>query len=92
MFEAITQKNPVMIVGLGLTGMACARYCQRKQLPFLMLDTREKPPAALEFIETFGAEQLQLGGLDQTVISTAGLIVVSPGVDLNTPALMAAKL
>ncbi|MCO7223994.1 UDP-N-acetylmuramoyl-L-alanine--D-glutamate ligase [Pleionea sp. CnH1-48] len=91
MFEAITQKNPVMIVGLGLTGMACARYCQRKQLPFLMLDTREKPPAALEFIETFGAEQLKLGGLDQTVISTAGLIVVSPGVDLNTPALIAAK-
>ena len=31
-----------VVVGLGVTGLSCARHFRKKQLPFVLADTRER--------------------------------------------------
>ena len=36
------------MVGLGFTGLSCARYLYQRGLPFSVIDTRAQPPALNE--------------------------------------------
>lgn len=76
-----------MIIGLGITGLSCARYLRRKGLPFIMLDTREAPAAADAFREEFPDVQLICGALNAEQLKTAKELIVSPGVSIRSPAI-----
>ncbi len=85
----ITDKQRI-IIGLGQTGLSCARYFSRKGTPFAVCDTREAPAAAEAFRAEFPGVELRLGALDSDWLAQAQELVISPGVDKRHPAIQAA--
>ncbi len=78
------------VVGAGITGVSVARFLARQGQAFMLFDTRAEPPALKQLEREFGPA-LQLGELDVEQLLLAEEIIVSPGVPLSSPALMAAK-
>lgn len=69
-----------VIVGLGKTGLSCARYLSQKKIDFVVMDSRENPPEKENFQRLFPQMPLYLGKFPQTVIQAAEEVIVSPGV------------
>ena len=79
-----------VIVGLGKTGLSCARYLQRQGLPFVLMDTRAEPPGIDDIQREFPQAELSCGELDEAVLCRAYEILLSPGVAKDQPAIQAA--
>lgn len=77
--------NKHVIVGLGMTGLSCARYFQRMQIPFAAMDTRSSPPGIDAFRAEFPQTEVTVGKLDANKLAEAAALVMSPGVDLRLP-------
>ncbi|MEJ2529175.1 MAG: UDP-N-acetylmuramoyl-L-alanine--D-glutamate ligase [Gammaproteobacteria bacterium] len=79
-----------LIVGLGKTGLSCARYLAAQGVAVAVTDSREQPPG----LEALKAElpdlALFLGGFDPAVFAAAERLVVSPGVPVSEPLISAA--
>lgn len=73
----------IIVVGMGLTGLSCVRFLLTKGAKVIAMDSRSELTIRLEV-------PLFLGEFDTTKLSQADLIVLSPGVDLNTPAIQKA--
>lgn len=84
-----TDKKRV-VVGLGLTGMSCARYFARKQQSFSVVDSRVNPPGLQQFKAQFPDVAITLGAISDEDLSDADQLVVSPGVSLEEPAIASA--
>lgn len=74
-----------VIVGLGKTGLSCARYLQRQGSGFAVSDNRDLPPQLVPFKQEFPQARLAAGGFDESLILNAGQILLSPGVSLEEP-------
>jgi UDP-N-acetylmuramoylalanine--D-glutamate ligase len=83
--DLIANSDTPVVVGLGSTGLSCARYYQRCGIEFAVVDSRQQPPG----IEALRAECSQaeviLGELPRERVLNAGRLVVSPGVPLDQP-------
>ena len=79
-----------LVIGLGKTGMSCARYLRQQGCSVAVKDSREAPPGLAQARAELPDVALLLGGLDASAMSAADEIVVSPGVPLSEPALRAA--
>ncbi|MCE3238935.1 MAG: murD, partial [Gammaproteobacteria bacterium] len=79
------KKNLNIIIGLGITGLSCACHLAKKNIPFIMMDTRETPPQLAEFKKLFPDAPIVLGKLDDAVLDQADKIIISPGISLKTP-------
>jgi len=86
----ITTDKQRIIIGLGQTGLSCARYLHKRGLRFAVCDTREAPAAADGFRTEFPAVELHLGELDADWLTRADELIISPGVDKRHPAIVAA--
>src|SRR3990167_3060266 len=74
-----------VIVGLGATGLSCARYLNKQNIPIAVTDTRTHPPQ-LDAVQQFCPNiTLALGGLDAALLNQASCIVLSPGIALHEP-------
>ncbi len=82
----------VVIVGLGITGIACARFFKERGIEVAATDSRENPPCLEQFKQYLPDSDLSLGGFDEDMLLTANVIVISPGVSLREPALMKAAM
>ena len=80
-----------VIVGLGLSGMACLRHLHARGVAVAVTDSREQPPALEQALELLPAKDFSLGGLDAGLLGRAGRIVLSPGVAPDHPAVAAAS-
>lgn len=78
----LANKN-IVVVGMGLTGLSCLRFLLTKSAKVIAMDSRSELTLSLEV-------PLFLGVLDTRKLCQADLIVLSPGVDLNTPAIQQA--
>ncbi|WP_373186853.1 UDP-N-acetylmuramoyl-L-alanine--D-glutamate ligase [Halopseudomonas sp.] len=87
----ITTDKQRIIVGLGKTGLSVARYLAGRGLSFAVADTRENPPGLDQLKRFAPMADLHLGELDPAVLSRASELIVSPGIALAEPALMAAR-
>ncbi len=76
-----------VIVGLGATGLSCARYLHARGIPFAVTDSRPNPPNLLAFQSAYPDVPVVLGKLDKALLDEAGTIVLSPGVALREPAI-----
>jgi UDP-N-acetylmuramoylalanine--D-glutamate ligase len=77
-----TQAEPRrVVVGMGLTGLSCARFLARQGLEFTVMDSRAEPPLAATFRSEFPALALHTGGFDAALLQQADEIILSPGVD-----------
>jgi UDP-N-acetylmuramoylalanine--D-glutamate ligase len=81
-----------VIVGMGNTGLSCARYFAARGLEFALADSREAPALAADFRREFPHVPMRLGAFDGDWLRQADEIVLSPGVDPAEPALRAAAL
>jgi UDP-N-acetylmuramoylalanine--D-glutamate ligase len=88
--ELIASSNFPLIVGLGSTGLSCARYYQRKGIPFAIVDSRQQPPGLAALQQACPLAQLALGAIDSQQLLQADQLVISPGVPLSEPAIATA--
>lgn len=86
-----SQKPVCVIVGLGITGLACARFLHAQGRPFKVVDSRLDPPALTEFSRLFPEAEVELGEFREATFRGAAELIVSPGVGLNTPAIARAR-
>ncbi len=85
----VTDKQRI-IIGLGQTGLSCARYLKRRGQLFSVCDTRESPAGAEAFREGFPGVELRLGELDFDWLVKADELIISPGVDKRHPVIQQA--
>jgi UDP-N-acetylmuramoylalanine--D-glutamate ligase len=78
----LANKN-IVVVGMGLTGLSCVRFLLAKDANVIAMDSRNELTLSLDI-------PLFLGQFDVAKLIQADLIVLSPGVDLNTPAIQQA--
>lgn len=84
------QQPRSLIVGLGKTGLSCARFLSARNVPLLVVDNREAPPELARLRAELPEVEVQLGAFDETTFIASREIVLSPGVSLGTPAIAAA--
>lgn len=80
-------KKRITIIGMGLTGLSCARYFAAKHLPFRVVDSREMPPMAEQFAQEFPQVEILCGTFYSGLFTKDDLLVVSPGMSLKEPAI-----
>jgi UDP-N-acetylmuramoylalanine--D-glutamate ligase len=81
---------PNVIVGLGRTGLSCARHLARQGESFVVTDSRREPPELTHLHELAPNAPVRLGGFDTSLLDGATLVIASPGVSLREPFLVEA--
>ena len=76
----------VLVLGLGDTGLACARWLAARGAQVSVADSRAAPPHAGRLAELLPQVSLFAGAFDDARLQAAELLVVSPGVPLAEPA------
>lgn len=79
-----------LIVGLGLTGFSVATYLLEHGFRCRIQDTRDIPPYLGQLKSRFEAVDFRGGALAAELIDWAEVIVVSPGLSIRQPELIAA--
>ena len=87
--ETSKQFNTV-VVGLGKTGFACARYLAAQGVSFAVTDNRDEPPMLNEMQAVLPDIPLYLGGFNEPLLMSADHLLLSPGVSLQEDALVKA--
>lgn len=86
------QRHPrTLVVGLGATGLSCARFLAKQGIEVAVTDSREQPPAVAAIRAELPDVALFLGGFDADIFARAERIVVSPGVSLKEPLIASAQ-
>lgn len=80
-----------LVIGLGKTGHSIARYLQRRHFRFSVFDTRDIKEDAAAFQIEFPNIPVFLSTFPEENLAQITTIIVSPGVPLETPCLIAAK-
>jgi len=69
----------VLILGLGESGLACARWCDRQGARVRVADTRTAPPYLDELKRRLASADFCAGDFDKTLLEGIDLLVLSPG-------------
>lgn len=80
-----------IVVGLGLTGLSCARYLHKQGIEFSVVDSRSEPPGLGELRELDDGITVSLGEFDAADFAGAETLVMSPGVDARHPVISTVK-
>ncbi len=80
-----------VVVGLGLTGLSCARHLYSLGLSFAVVDTRRNPPGLDALRAQMPDIDVYAGEYPQELISSAAELIVSPGIALEDPLVVAAR-
>ena len=84
------QHGRTVVVGLGDTGLACARHLHAHGVEVAFADSRPSPPRAEEARRSLPGAEMRLGGFDREWFAQAVELVLSPGVSPRDPAVAAA--
>ncbi|HEX6018786.1 MAG TPA: UDP-N-acetylmuramoyl-L-alanine--D-glutamate ligase [Burkholderiaceae bacterium] len=80
----------VLVLGLGASGLAMARWCARAGAHVAVWDSRDAPPQAAALREQVPAAQLRGGAFDAQALAGVQLLLKSPGLGPNDPRIAAA--
>lgn len=83
-------QQKTIIVGLGKTGLSCARFLAREGCDVLVVDSRAEPPGIQVLRDELPDVEIRLGAFDSALFKLADMLVVSPGVSLRAPAIAVA--
>jgi UDP-N-acetylmuramoylalanine--D-glutamate ligase len=89
--EVIASSANRVVIGLGATGLSCARYLHRRGVPFSVVDTRPNPPGLEEFRADMPAVPVFTGLYPAELVTGASELIVSPGVALDDPVVVQAR-
>lgn len=74
-----------VIIGLGETGYSCVEYFVKKNVPIVVLDTRENPPKLADLKKYYPEVPFLGGKFSATILESAKEIVLSPGIPKTLP-------
>ena len=80
-----------IIIGLGKTGLSCAKFLAQQHVNVGVMDTREIPPGLKELQQDYPEVLIKTGALDTNWLQQADMIILSPGVDSRLPEIQAVK-
>jgi len=83
--------SSAVIVGLGRTGLSCARYLRGLGWRIAVTDTRAQPPGLAGLRALDPQIPVSAGGLDEKLLDDALCVVASPGVSLSEPFFVEAR-
>jgi UDP-N-acetylmuramoylalanine--D-glutamate ligase len=86
-----TTEKKMLIVGLGKTGLSCARYLAERGVELAVTDSREHPPGLESLQALYPDMAIFVGGFQPDVFEAASTLVVSPGIPLSEPLIQAAR-
>lgn len=81
----------ILIVGLGATGLSCARFLNAQGAEIAVTDSRSAPPGLEILREELPDIAVFVGGFDSDAFMSAEVLVVSPGVSLREPLIIEAR-
>lgn len=77
-----------VIVGLGETGFATVEYFAKKNIPCVVLDSRDNPPHLADLKKYFPQIPVYTGGFLPSILKTAKTLILSPGIPKDHPELL----
>ena len=80
-----------VVVGLGVTGLSCARYLYARGLAFTVVDTRTDPPGLQELQREMPEVAIFAGDIPAEIIQSASEVIVSPGIAIDDPVVRLAR-
>jgi UDP-N-acetylmuramoylalanine--D-glutamate ligase len=80
----------VVVLGLGITGLSAVRWAVGNGARVTVADTRVDPPRAPQLRAELPHIQLTTGPIVETTLAGAQMIVISPGLAKDQPAIQAA--
>ena len=83
--EPFAAGNRALVLGLGRTGLSCARYLHRKGIAVRVADTRAEPPGAAALREQVPGAELHTGAFAPALLEGVAQVVISPGLPLRQP-------
>ena len=75
--KMIAEKHRVLIVGLGKTGLSCARYLSARGIEVAVTDSREQPPELATLRAELPDVAVFTGGFDGQVFASADASVIA---------------
>ena len=91
MVSAANSERRALVVGLGKTGLSCARFLAAHGVEVAVTDSRSQPPALAALREALPDAAVFVGGFEEAAFSHADTIVLSPGVSRSEPLVQAAE-
>ncbi len=80
------REKKILVLGIGLTGLSCARFLTANNISFAVNDSRAQAISNLsQFMQDHNDPKVTLGAWDKTLIANADIILASPGIDLASP-------
>ena len=76
----------ILVLGLGDTGLSCARWLTARGAHVSVADSRTQPPQAARLAEMLPDVPLYAGPFEDARLQAAAMLVVSPGIPLSEPA------
>jgi UDP-N-acetylmuramoylalanine--D-glutamate ligase len=86
----IASSRMIAVVGTGVSGLSTARFLREQNMPFVLFDTRENPPAQDAIAAEFPDVHCEFGVWDEGLLQSADEIVLSPGLPLSMTAIATA--
>jgi UDP-N-acetylmuramoylalanine--D-glutamate ligase len=80
-----------LVVGLGATGVAVARYLCARGEPVRVIDSRPAPPGLAELTAACPDVEVELGALDSRWLDDASRVLLSPGLAYDIPLALEAR-
>ncbi|KZX81402.1 UDP-N-acetylmuramoyl-L-alanine--D-glutamate ligase [Oleiphilus sp. HI0009] len=80
-----------LVLGLGETGLSCARFLKRIGRSFSMADTRQNPPNLDQVKNMYPDVAISLGEIADDALCNYSELILSPGLDPKYPAIQKAK-
>lgn len=84
--ERMNSSHTPLIVGMGATGLSCARHYQRQRRAFTIVDSRVEPPGLEQLRVQCPRAEIITGEIPLERLLSATQLLVSPGVALQQPA------
>jgi len=81
----------VLVLGLGESGLAMARWCARQGAELRVADSRAAPPGVEALARDIPAAELRCGQFDHSLLDGIALLALSPGLAPHEPLVQEAK-
>jgi UDP-N-acetylmuramoylalanine--D-glutamate ligase len=78
--NVIASSQHRVVVGLGVTGLSCARFLHKQGAAFSVVDTRQNPPGLDQLREEMPDVPVFTGAVPAAVLESASELIVSPGI------------
>jgi UDP-N-acetylmuramoylalanine--D-glutamate ligase len=88
--QRIANSESRVVVGLGVTGLSCARHLYARDIAFSVVDSRSQPPGLQELLQEMPGVMVYAGEYPSSLLADVSELIVSPGVALDEPIVLQA--